>query len=135
MSKLDNLHNVAISAKNLRVFRERYAKLSRPKFADLLGIPPTTLKNYELGYREVGVCIYNGIYNRFGKDALLFVMANVPLAEPDEGAALWANSVPADKLVYNGGFVDKVDSLRYGLAVGDQAAFGVYAKNQYLRAQ
>ena len=28
--------------------------LSRPKFADLLGVPPTTLKNYELGYREVG---------------------------------------------------------------------------------
>jgi len=27
---------------------------SRPKFADLLGIPPTTLKNYELGYREIG---------------------------------------------------------------------------------
>ena len=25
--------------------------LSRPKFADLLGVPPTTLKNYELGYR------------------------------------------------------------------------------------
>ncbi len=24
------------------------------KFADLLGVPPTTLKNYELGYREVG---------------------------------------------------------------------------------
>ena len=54
MSKLDNLHNVAISAKNLRVFRERYAKMSRPKFAEILGIPPTTLKNYELGYREVG---------------------------------------------------------------------------------
>ena len=28
--------------------------LSRPKFAELLGVPPTTLKNYELGYREVG---------------------------------------------------------------------------------
>lgn len=45
MSKLDNLHNVAISAKNLRVFRERYVKMSRPKFAEILGIPPTTLKN------------------------------------------------------------------------------------------
>ena len=28
--------------------------LSRPKFAELLGVPPTTLENYELGYREVG---------------------------------------------------------------------------------
>ena len=37
MSKLDNLHNVAISAKNLRVFRERYAKMTRPKFAEILG--------------------------------------------------------------------------------------------------
>lgn len=26
-------------------------KLSRPKFAAMLGIPPTTVKNYELGYR------------------------------------------------------------------------------------
>jgi DNA-binding transcriptional regulator YiaG len=28
--------------------------LSRPKFAQQLDIPPTTLKNYELGYREIG---------------------------------------------------------------------------------
>lgn len=27
--------------------------LSRPKFADMLGIPATTLKNYELNYREI----------------------------------------------------------------------------------
>ncbi|MGL5841195.1 MAG: helix-turn-helix domain-containing protein [Aeromonas hydrophila] len=37
----------------LRRLRE-VMKLSRPKFADKLGIPPTTLKNYELGYREIG---------------------------------------------------------------------------------
>ncbi|MCS3461636.1 DNA-binding transcriptional regulator [Aeromonas sp. BIGb0445] len=41
------------AAKRLRQLRERLA-LSRPKFADQLGIPPTTLKNYELGYREIG---------------------------------------------------------------------------------
>ncbi|MGU5730342.1 helix-turn-helix domain-containing protein [Aeromonas jandaei] len=40
-------------AKRLRQLREQL-NLSRPKFADLLGIPPTTLKNYELGYREIG---------------------------------------------------------------------------------
>jgi transcriptional regulator with XRE-family HTH domain len=28
--------------------------LSRPKFADKLGVSPLTLKNYELGYREIG---------------------------------------------------------------------------------
>ncbi|HHO0782412.1 TPA: helix-turn-helix domain-containing protein [Aeromonas hydrophila] len=41
------------TAKRLRQLREQL-NLSRPKFADLLGIPPTTLKNYELGYREIG---------------------------------------------------------------------------------
>ncbi|MNG99756.1 helix-turn-helix protein [compost metagenome] len=41
------------AAKRLRQLRERL-KLSRPKFAEQLGIPPTTLKNYELGYREIG---------------------------------------------------------------------------------
>lgn len=39
--------------KRLRKLRERLG-LSRPKFADLLGIPATTLKNYELNYREIG---------------------------------------------------------------------------------
>ncbi|WFO49772.1 helix-turn-helix domain-containing protein [Aeromonas veronii] len=37
----------------LRKLRESMG-LSRPKFAELLGIPPTTLKNYELNYREIG---------------------------------------------------------------------------------
>ncbi|MDM5136560.1 helix-turn-helix domain-containing protein [Aeromonas salmonicida] len=41
------------AAKRLRQLREQLA-LSRPKFAALLDIPPTTLKNYELGYREIG---------------------------------------------------------------------------------
>lgn len=37
----------------LRQLRE-FLGLSRPKFAAQLDIPPTTLKNYELGYREIG---------------------------------------------------------------------------------
>ncbi|ULH03215.1 helix-turn-helix domain-containing protein [Aeromonas caviae] len=41
------------AAKRLRQLREQL-KLSRPKFADQLGIPATKLKNYELGYREIG---------------------------------------------------------------------------------
>ncbi len=40
--------------KKLRLMREHYG-LSRPKFAELLGIPPTTLKNYELGYRTASL--------------------------------------------------------------------------------
>lgn len=34
----------------IRMIRELLG-MSRPKFAEALGIPPTTLKNYELGYR------------------------------------------------------------------------------------
>lgn len=40
-----------VLAAKLRRLRE-YLTLSRPAFAELLGIPPTTLKNYENGYRE-----------------------------------------------------------------------------------
>ena len=40
-----------VLAAKLRRLRE-HLKLSRPAFAELLGIPPTTLKNYENGYRE-----------------------------------------------------------------------------------
>ncbi|MFR9719912.1 helix-turn-helix domain-containing protein [Aeromonas diversa] len=41
------------SRQRLRILREGLG-LSRTKFADMLGIPPTTLKNYELNYRELG---------------------------------------------------------------------------------
>ena len=40
-----------VLAAKLRRLRE-HLKLSRQAFAELLGIPPTTLKNYENGYRE-----------------------------------------------------------------------------------
>ena len=45
--------NIVTVGKKIRQIREAVG-LSRPKFADLLGVPPTTLKNYELGYQEVG---------------------------------------------------------------------------------
>lgn len=53
-----NLNNIIPELNNecrkrLRTLRENMG-LSRPKFAALLGIPPTTLKNYELNYREIG---------------------------------------------------------------------------------
>ncbi|WP_429076392.1 helix-turn-helix domain-containing protein [Aeromonas hydrophila] len=51
MTTINHLNHHA--AKRLRQLREAL-KLSRPKFAEKLGIPPTTLKNYELGYREIG---------------------------------------------------------------------------------
>ncbi|MGY3892872.1 helix-turn-helix domain-containing protein [Aeromonas enterica] len=59
MSKHTEQSNLTIPTLNdacrqrLRKLRESMG-LSRPKFADLLGIPATTLKNYELNYREIG---------------------------------------------------------------------------------
>ena len=47
-----NISEVSVGQK-IRQIREVIG-LSRPKFAELLSVPPTTLKNYELGYREVG---------------------------------------------------------------------------------
>ncbi|MDO2950581.1 helix-turn-helix domain-containing protein [Aeromonas simiae] len=58
MSQLDNNSDRRIAILNdgcrhrLRILRESLG-LSRPKFAAMLGIPPTTLKNYELYYREI----------------------------------------------------------------------------------
>ena len=47
--------NVDINSWALRIRMIREAlDMSRPKFAELIGVPATTLKNYELGYREVG---------------------------------------------------------------------------------
>ncbi|EIM1710246.1 helix-turn-helix transcriptional regulator [Aeromonas dhakensis] len=40
--------------KRLRFVRDNALQLSRPKLAEIMGIPPTTLKNYELGYRDFG---------------------------------------------------------------------------------
>ncbi|NLJ91550.1 MAG: helix-turn-helix transcriptional regulator [Aeromonadales bacterium] len=45
--------DISAIGKKVRQIREAMG-LSRPKFAELLQVPPTTLKNYELGYREVG---------------------------------------------------------------------------------
>lgn len=45
MKELSNL------AKKIRIVRERVG-MSRPKFAAMIGIPPDSLKNYELGLRE-----------------------------------------------------------------------------------
>ena len=63
MTEINLLNHRA--AKRLRQLREQL-NLSRPKFADLLGIPPTTLKNYELGYREIGGGLFLLIANHPG---------------------------------------------------------------------
>ncbi|GHA16977.1 helix-turn-helix domain-containing protein [Oceanisphaera arctica] len=45
--------DTSLVGKKIRQIREAMG-LSRPRFAELIQVPPTTLKNYELGYREVG---------------------------------------------------------------------------------
>lgn len=48
----------------VRCVREALA-MSRPKFAELLGVPQTSLKNHELCYREVsGNVLHDILHNR-----------------------------------------------------------------------
>ena len=48
-----------IAAQNLRNLR-KFLDVSRPAFAEMLQIPPTTIKNYELGYRTLSfACVQN----------------------------------------------------------------------------
>lgn len=48
------LTDLTTIGKRLRYVRDQKLNISRPAMADLMGIPPTTLKNYELDYREFG---------------------------------------------------------------------------------
>lgn len=56
MTKPKNPSAPALSTPGLRLryVRENVMELSRPKMAAQLGIPDSTLKNYELGYRDFG---------------------------------------------------------------------------------
>lgn len=55
-------------AAKIRAVRENY-HMSRPVFAAALGIPATSLKNYELGYRSVRghVIVRLANHEQFGK--------------------------------------------------------------------
>ncbi|MFB2830300.1 helix-turn-helix domain-containing protein [Aeromonas jandaei] len=62
-TNLLSMHHLNHGARRrLRQLREALG-LSRPKFAARLGISPLTLKNYELGYREIGGGIFLLIAN------------------------------------------------------------------------
>lgn len=67
------MSTISITANRIRRIREAM-NLSRPKFADLLDVPPTTLKNYELGYREVGGDFLIKMGKKFGGETVLWVM-------------------------------------------------------------
>ena len=58
------MNQITPLAAKFRRLREHLGK-SRPAFAEMLGIPPTTLKNYELGYREaIPASLLLTIYNK-----------------------------------------------------------------------
>lgn len=65
-----------LCGKRVRAVRESLG-LSRPKFAMLLGegFPETTLKNYELGYRDLGI----EVINQMGKEPKLRPYVNFVL--------------------------------------------------------
>ena len=60
--------DLSLLATKIRRVREHMG-LSRPPFANMLGIPMTTLKNYELGYRDSSA-------------DLLLIFANHPQLKP-----------------------------------------------------
>lgn len=87
MSKT-NLHpyaNVDFNSWALRIRMMREAiGLSRPKFAELIDVPPTTLKNYELGYREVSWEFVNKVlWNPRTRTIARELFINLPLAVVD----------------------------------------------------
>lgn len=64
---------MTLVAKRIRQFRESLA-LSRPKFSDALDVPPTTLKNYELGYRTAGSEFLIAVGKLYGTPVVLWMM-------------------------------------------------------------
>lgn len=64
---------MTLVAKRIRQFRESMA-LSRPKFSDALDVPPTTLKNYELGYRTAGSEFLIAVGKLYGTPVMLWMM-------------------------------------------------------------
>ncbi len=54
--------------------------ISRPDMAAMLDIPPTTLKNYENGYREIGGNVYVAMFrNQALQPYLCYLLADVPV--------------------------------------------------------
>ena len=51
-----------------------YLKLSRPVLARMLDIPPTTLKNYELGYRNTSLEMIVAIQDSELKAHVMFLI-------------------------------------------------------------
>lgn len=67
-------HRVVLMAKRLRVLREEILSASRPVFAEIVGLPPTTVKNYELGYREISAVMIAALVTRMGPGAAVYLL-------------------------------------------------------------
>lgn len=69
----------AVSDIAIRIRKLREASgLSRPKFAAVLdNMPSTTLKNYELGYREPGAKIIQDIGIVYGPEVLVWLVVGI----------------------------------------------------------
>jgi DNA-binding transcriptional regulator YiaG len=63
----------AFIGQRIRIMRE-YLKLSRPVLARMLDIPPTTLKNYELGYRNTSLEMIVAIQDSELKAHVMFLI-------------------------------------------------------------
>ena len=74
----------------VRVLRETIG-LSRPKFATAVGICPTTLKNYELNYRELSIPSALAVSSCFKNEASVTLFI---LGLNDD----FINSITADQL-------------------------------------
>lgn len=59
--------------KRLRTVREA-EEMSRPVFGSLLELPPTTIKNYELGYRHTAAEVILGLYHAFGANIAFWAL-------------------------------------------------------------
>ncbi len=67
--------NVVTHGQRVRILREAVG-MSRPKFAASVGMCPTTLKNYELNYRELSIPSALLVATRFTNNAsvLLYIV-------------------------------------------------------------
>lgn len=79
-----------IAAQNLRNLR-KFLGVSRPNFAEMLQTPPTTIKNYELGYRALSFACVQNITTLLSKSLGERFVTPTPITQ-DEFATLLKDS-------------------------------------------
>ena len=69
-----------MAGKRLRLLREVLG-YSRPEFAEKLGIPETTIKNYERGDRKPSYTMCEAVLNVYGESTLLYIFGKRELTD------------------------------------------------------